>query len=283
MRLIIEITYLSFGADFLRTTTTKRRGTRSSIARNCTRFNTAIRWGWIHSTVSREGLISRFREIIRGGCVISFLLRNFVLGRGMPRRWTLSSCIVHRLDTPLLPPFLRANHIYFYPPLPLLSSPPILSSKNPSRSSSINFLPFLPIQLENECITISLLSISIYIYISLFHLMDGKATFSPKSLRNPRFLRFEKRWPRPRFSLARGNEITLIQRFRTVRLFPSAGQWSVVSRLDFRFWPGDDAASRSCPRGVFHSPSTRGGSRLSQGGRGREGGNLRPGTVAPRN
>lgn len=88
----------------------------------------------------------------------------------MPRRWTLSSCIVHRLDTPLLPPFLRANHIYFYPPLPLLSSPPILSSKIPSRSSSINFLPFLPIELEDECITISLLSISsIYIYISLFH------------------------------------------------------------------------------------------------------------------
>lgn len=122
-----------------------------------------------------------------------------------------------------------------------------------------------------------------YIYIYISFIVDGKATFSPKSLRNPRFLRFEKRWPRPRFSLARGNEITLIQRFRTVRLFPSAGQWSVVSRLDFRFWPGDDAASRSCPRGVFHSPSTRGGSRLSQGGRGREGGNLRPGTVAPRN
>lgn len=97
----------------------------------------------------------------------------------MPRRWTLSSCIVHRLDTPLLPPFLRANHIYFYPPLPLLSSPPILSSNNPSRSSSINFLPFLPIELEDECITISLLSISsIYIYISLSSWME-KQLFLP--------------------------------------------------------------------------------------------------------
>lgn len=139
----------------------------------------------------------------------------------MPRRWTLSSCIVHRLDTPLLPPFLRANHIYFYPPLPLLSSPPILSSKIPSRSSSINFLPFLPIELEDECITISLLSI----YIYLFH-RGWKSNLSPKFLRNPRFLRFEKRWPRPRFSLARGNEITLIQRFRTVFFPPPVnGAW----------------------------------------------------------
>lgn len=61
-------------------------------------------------------------------------------------------------------------------------------------------------------------------YISF--IVDGKATFSPKSLRNPRFLRFEKRWPRPRFSLARGNEITLIQRFRTVFFPPPVnGAW----------------------------------------------------------
>lgn len=197
----------------------------------------------------------------------------------MPRRWTLSSCIVHRLDTPLLPPFPRANHIYFYPPLPLLSSPPILSSNNPSRSSSINFLPFLPIELEDECITISLLSIYIYIYLfhrgwksNLFSQIFEESSIPPvwETLAEAPF------FPRPGQRDYTHSEIS-------DGLFPSAGQWSVVSRLDFRFWPGDDAASRSCPRGVFHSPSTRGGSRLSQGGRGREGGNLRPGTVAPRN
>lgn len=137
----------------------------------------------------------------------------------------MNTLIVHRAPPrhTAPPPFPRANHIYFYPPLPLLSSPPILSSNNPSRSSSINFLPFLPIELEDECITISLLSI--YIYIYLFH-RGWKSNLSSKSLRNPRFLRFEKRWPRPRFSLARGNEITLIQRFRTVFFPPPVnGAW----------------------------------------------------------
>lgn len=55
--------------------------------------------------------------------------------------------------------------------------------------------------------------------------MEWKSNLFIQNVRG--ILRFEKRWSRPRFSLARGNEITLIQRFRAARLFPSAAPRSM--------------------------------------------------------
>lgn len=55
--------------------------------------------------------------------------------------------------------------------------------------------------------------------------MEWKSNLFTQNVRG--ILRFEKRWSRPRFSLARGNEITLIQRFRAARLFPSAAPRSM--------------------------------------------------------
>lgn len=100
----------------------------------------------------------------------------------MPRRWTLSSCIVHRLDTPL-PPSLypRESHLF-------LSS---LFSTDSQLLSTILldkfFIRFLPIELEDEHVDYVLSSYLLSFYIEYIYLSswNGKAIFSPKCLKNP--------------------------------------------------------------------------------------------------
>ena len=189
----------------------------------------------------------------------------------MPRRWTLSSCIVHRLDTPL-PPSLypRESHLF-------LSS---LFSTDSQLLSTILldkfFIRFLRTRGWTRRLRIIIVpSFFLYrIYISF--IVEWKSNFFSQMFKESFGLR--NAGPGPVFPSPGATRLHSFRDFGRPVFFPPPphAQWTVVSRLDFRFWPGDDAASRSCPRGVFHSPSTRGGNR----GGGRD---LRPATVAPRN
>lgn len=180
---------------------------------------------------------------------------------------------MHRLDTPL-PPSLypRESHLF-------LSS---LFSTDSQLLSTILldkfFIRFLPIELEDEHVDYVLSSYLLSFYIEYIYISswNGKAIFSPKMFEESSGLR--NAGPGPVFPSPGATRLHSFRDFGRPVFFPPPphAQWTVVSRLDFRFWPGDDAASRSCPRGVFHSPSTRGGNR----GGGRD---LRPATVAPRN
>lgn len=220
--------------------------------------------------VSREGLISRFREIIRGGCVISFLLRNFVLGRGAECRvdeHSRASCIVHRLDTPS-PPRIRANHLYFYPPSPLFSS----DSQLQQFSFSINFNGFLRFKLEDEllrrsCIGNSLLSIY-FKYVSLLR------------------RQWDRRFPKQAFSQIFEESSGL--RNAGPPFFPRPGQrdythseisdgpsFSLRRSMDrglsagFPFLAGRRRGESLVPaRSLSFTFHTRGGNRLTRGGRG---------------